>query len=72
VNKERTVGWALAASLFALVLLSLWWIPALGAVGAAWAALAAECVQAGMLLAQNTLSTLSSDQGELHELSPLS
>jgi O-antigen/teichoic acid export membrane protein len=71
-NRERAVGWALAASLLALLLLSLWWIPAQGVVGAAWAALFAECLQAGLLLAQNALSLFSSLQGESHELPHLS
>jgi len=51
-RRERAVGWALTASLLGLGLLSLCWLPAYGPVGAAWAALSAECLQALLLLIQ--------------------
>lgn len=72
-KKERAVGWALTVSLLGLALLSLWWIPALGAAGAAWAVLAAEGIQAGLLLAQKPASLFFlSTRGEAHEFSHLS
>lgn len=71
-KKERVIGWVLAVSLLGLGLLSVWWIPVAGAVGAAWAALGAECLQAVLLLMQrSSLSFSSSVQGKSHELSPL-
>ena len=72
VNRERTVGWALASSLLVLMLLSLWLIPAQGTSGAAVAALGAECVQSAVLLTQKALAGVASRQGEPHELSHLS
>ncbi len=71
-GRERAVGRALAASLTALVALSFWWIPAAGALGAAWAALAAEVLQSLIFLAQLLDSRLSTARGEMHELSHLS
>jgi PST family polysaccharide transporter len=70
-HRVRAVGWALTASLLGLGLLSLWWIPAYGLEGAAWAALSAECLQAVLLLAQ-TIEAQKLIQGEAHELSNLS
>jgi O-antigen/teichoic acid export membrane protein len=49
-NRTHTVVGALTASLVALALLSLWWIPLYGLEGAAWAALSAEALQAILLL----------------------
>ena len=51
-HKARAVSRALTASLLGLGLLSLWWIPAHGLGGAAWAVFSAECLQAVLLLAQ--------------------
>jgi len=70
-GREHAVGRALAASLIALVLLSLWWIHVAGPVGVAWAALAAESLQALLLLAQMLDKPIPSMQGEAHELSNL-
>jgi uncharacterized membrane protein (Fun14 family) len=70
-HRIRAVGRALTASLLGLALLSLWWIPAAGAVGAAWAVLVAECIQALVLLAQRSQIAILSIHGETHELSPL-
>ena len=49
-HRARTVGGALTVSLLGLALFSLWWIPAQGLQGAAWATLSAECLQAFLLL----------------------
>lgn len=49
-NREWLVARALIVSLFALFILNLWQIPAAGAVGSAWSALGAECLQAAVLL----------------------
>jgi O-antigen/teichoic acid export membrane protein len=70
-HRARAVGWALTASLLGLGLLSLWWIPAHGLEGVAWAALSAECLQAILLLAQ-TPEFQKLFRGEAHELSHLS
>jgi Na+-driven multidrug efflux pump len=40
----------LLASVLVLALLNAWWIPLYGLSGAAWAALSAELIQAGVLL----------------------
>jgi len=50
-GREGPVARALAGSLLALVMLGGWWIPVWGVLGACWAALAAEGLQAVMLLA---------------------
>jgi O-antigen/teichoic acid export membrane protein len=65
---EWNVAVALSASLLALILLSLGWIPRLGLAGAAWAALFAESLQALLLLVQPGLI----QRGEIHEFSKLS
>jgi O-antigen/teichoic acid export membrane protein len=51
-GREGPVARALAGSLLALVMLAGWWIPMWGLLGACWAALAAESLQAVMLLTQ--------------------
>jgi O-antigen/teichoic acid export membrane protein len=51
-RRERPVARALAASVIALVVLGAWWIPREGVLGACWATLAAETLQAAVLLAQ--------------------
>ncbi len=71
-KKERAVATALTVSLLGLAVMSVWWIPTLGAQGAAWAVLIAECIQAGLLLAHRSESPISSIQGKSHELSKLS
>lgn len=68
-KKERRVAVALSASLLALVLLNLWWIPRLGLPGAAWSALAAESFQALLLLAQRGFHLEITARGEMHEFS---
>ena len=50
-GRERGVAVALALSLCVLVVLSAWWIPRWGLLGACWAALAAELSQAALYLA---------------------
>lgn len=50
-HREWFVARALFASLITLALLNQWWVPPYGLVGAAWAALLAESVQAVVLLA---------------------
>ncbi len=51
-HRPRAVGWALTVSLIGLGFFSLCWIPAYGLIGAAWAALSAEILQAFVLLIQ--------------------
>jgi len=51
-GREGLVGRALTVSLPALLLLNLWWIPAKGPEGSAWAALVAECSQSALLVFQ--------------------
>ena len=51
-HRARAAGLALTVTLLGLGLLSLWWIPAYGLEGAAWAALVAECLQAVLLMIQ--------------------
>lgn len=58
-RREAPVARALAASLVALVLLDLWLIPSIGLLGACWAALAAETLQAIMLLVAHGIPDLS-------------
>jgi O-antigen/teichoic acid export membrane protein len=69
-GREGLVGRALTVSLLGLLILNLWWIPAKGPEGSAWAALAAECVQSAFLLA-GARSRVHL-QGEVHEFSELS
>lgn len=68
-KKEARVAVALGASLLALVVLNLFWVPSLGASGAAWAALSAECVQALALLAGRGFVLEIDPPGGLHEFS---
>ena len=51
-GRERGVAQALLAGVITLALLNAWWIPRAGLVGACWAALLAEIVQAGFLIFQ--------------------
>jgi O-antigen/teichoic acid export membrane protein len=51
-NREKPVLIALSASLLILILLNILWTPRFGILGAGWAMLLAECIQAGMLLVQ--------------------
>ena len=71
-RQERNVAVALSASLLALLLLNLWWIPLLGLAGAAWAALVAESFQALILLVQRGFQISFIKRGETHEFSELS
>lgn len=69
-NQERLVGRALTVSLLGLLILNLWWIPAGGPGGSAWAALIAECIQSVILLAGRRARVFR--QGTAHEFSELS
>ncbi|HLA07875.1 MAG TPA: polysaccharide biosynthesis C-terminal domain-containing protein, partial [Anaerolineales bacterium] len=69
-NRERLIGRAMTVSLVGLLILNLWWIPAQGPVGSAWAALSAECIQSASLLAG--AGSRVHLQGEVHEFSELS
>ena len=69
-GREHLVGRALTVSLLALLILNLWWIPAKGAGGGAWATLVVECLQSVMLLA--SARPFIHPQGEVRELSELS
>jgi len=75
-KQEPAVALALGISLAALIGLNLWLIPRFGLSGAAWAALAAECIQAGLLLSSlkkiNWLKSSKMKPGETHELPQLS
>ena len=71
-KQERMVAVALSASLLALIIINLWWIPRFGLIGAAWAALAAEIFQALLLLAQHGFQIEFIKRGETHEFSELS
>ena len=51
-GREGLVGRALTVSLLGLLILNLWWIPAKGPEGSAWAALVAECSQSALLVFQ--------------------
>ncbi|MGA7193228.1 MAG: oligosaccharide flippase family protein [Anaerolineales bacterium] len=51
-RQEKKIARALMASLFGLLVLNLWWIPAHGSEGSAWATLVAESIQSIALLAQ--------------------
>jgi O-antigen/teichoic acid export membrane protein len=69
-NRERLIGRALITSLIWLLILNLWWIPARGPEGSAWAALIAEFVQSAILLA--SMGSHVHLQGEADEFSELS
>jgi O-antigen/teichoic acid export membrane protein len=69
-KRESIIGRSLIASLLGLLVLNLWWIPAKGPEGSAWAALVAECIQSTILLASAGLQV--NVQGDGHEFSDLS
>jgi O-antigen/teichoic acid export membrane protein len=69
-KREGLVGRALAVSLLGLLILNLWWIPARGPAGAAWASLIAECLQSVILLV--SARSYTPVQGEAHEFPQLS
>lgn len=69
-GREHLIGRALTVSLLGLLILNLWWIPAKGVGGSAWATLVAECFQSVLLLASARLPVHV--QGEVRELSELS
>ena len=71
-RREQNVVLALLASLLALIVMSLVWIPRFGLVGAAWAALAAEILQALMLLSLHVFQIEIDIWGRSHEFSKLS
>ena len=74
-NRERLVGRALMVSLIGLLILNLWWIPAKGPEGSAWAALVAEILQSTLLIFQWKRSKLSMQEKRIgfeNELSNLS
>jgi len=58
-RREPAVAWALLGSLLALAILNAWWVPIFGLAGACWAALAAESVQALILVSQYLLQSRS-------------
>lgn len=68
-KQEHVVGRTLMISLLGLLILNLWWIPARGPEGAAWASLIAECLQSVFLLA--SAPSRNFVKGEAHELSHL-
>lgn len=68
-RRELLVGRALLVSLLGALFLNLWLIPAWGALGSAWAALAGECLQSVVLL--SGLQPRSVAKGATHELSDL-
>lgn len=51
-NRERPVLIALSISLLTLITLNILWTPRFGIMGAGWAMILAECVQAGILFVQ--------------------
>ena len=69
-NREKLVGRALTVSLLGLLILNLWWIPAKGPEGSAWAVLTAECIQSVWLL--GSARSFINVQGEAREFSKLS
>ena len=75
-KQEKNMMIALTSSLVALVALNLWLIPRLGLSGAAWAALSAESLQAGLLLLQlkkiHWFQVLPIKRADAHELPELS
>jgi O-antigen/teichoic acid export membrane protein len=75
-KQEPAVALALGISLAALFGLNLWLIPQFGLSGAAWAALAAESIQAGLMLSSlkkiHWLQGSTLKPGETHELPQLS
>jgi len=71
-KQERKVAAALLGSILVLVLLFAGLFPGLGLIGAAWAALAAECTQAGILLAQRGIQVRIPGGEKAHEFSELS
>lgn len=50
-NQEASIGRALMACVLGLLILNLWWIPAHGVEGGAWAILLAESLQSVILIA---------------------
>ena len=71
-KREKAVVRALAISLSILVLLNLWLIPRAGGLGAGWAVLIAETIQAALLLTQRRTGSLLIQKGASHDLSDLS
>jgi O-antigen/teichoic acid export membrane protein len=69
-KQEGLVGRGLMASLLGLLILNLWWIPIRGSEGAAWASLAAECLQSIVLLISTR--SVARVRGEAHEFPQLS
>jgi O-antigen/teichoic acid export membrane protein len=68
-NREKIVGGALAASLIGLLILNLWWIPAYGVEGSAWAMVWVESMQSVVLLVAKRFTI--SDQRRSYEFSHL-
>jgi O-antigen/teichoic acid export membrane protein len=71
-QREYLIGRALTVSLLGMLILNLWWIPARGPGGAAWASLIAECLQSVILLAGARSFARARLQGEAHEFPQLS
>ena len=67
LHKERLISLIMAVSLMGLAILSIWWIPLNGSVGAAWSFLAAECLQSSLLIA--AVSPLYVKRKASHEFS---
>jgi O-antigen/teichoic acid export membrane protein len=70
LHREQLINLIMVASLLGLLVLSLWWIPIYGAVGAAWSFLTAEYLQAGLSIAM--VLSLYIRPKESHEFSKLS
>lgn len=49
-KQEQLIGRALTISLLGMLILNLWWIPARGSEGGAWASLIAEILQSALLI----------------------
>jgi O-antigen/teichoic acid export membrane protein len=71
-KQEGLVGRALTVSLLGLLILNLWWMPARGPEGAAWASLVAECLQSILLLLSARSSARRHVLGEVYEFPQLS
>jgi O-antigen/teichoic acid export membrane protein len=68
-KQEQLVGRALTVSLLGMLILNLWWIPARGPEGGAWASLIAECLQSVILLV--SAWSFAHISGEAHEFPQL-
>lgn len=76
-KREKTVLYILGVSVFSLLVLNVWFIPIAGYIGAAWAVLIAECIQAILFLwtwLNKSIRRTNSmpSKGVLYEISDLS